>query len=138
MELRLAGAPPWIVTLERLIETEDIGEIEPGISGLTDEQPEVDEGEDDISDVGGRAHSPMVEHQASHYAIAIECQVAARFRELAASDVASFRQTRLRELERRKDEEIRMLMEPRLAEPNLVHDSITKRQLRQCWSSSLR
>jgi hypothetical protein len=28
-----------------------------------------------------------------------------------------------------------MLMEPRLAQANLVHDTVSKRQLRQCLSS---
>src|SRR4029079_11402426 len=35
-------------------------------------------------------------------------------------------------------EEVRMLMKPRFAEANLVHDAFSKRQLRQCQSSSSR
>jgi hypothetical protein len=51
--LRLASAPPRIVALERLIEAEHIREVEARVGGLADEEPEVDEGENDISEIGG-------------------------------------------------------------------------------------
>jgi hypothetical protein len=52
-KLRLAGAPPRIVAPECLIEAEHIREVEARVRGLADEEPEVDEGENDISEIGG-------------------------------------------------------------------------------------
>jgi hypothetical protein len=77
----------------------------------------------------------MVEHQACHDAITHEREIPARFRKLTTRDVASLGQPRLRELEGGENEKVRVLVEPRLAQANLVHDAFSKRQLRQCYSS---
>src|SRR5688500_7440634 len=83
----LRGTTPRIVALERVVESEDIREIETGVGGLADEEPQVHEGEHDISDVGRRAYAPVLEHQTRHDAIALEREVAARFGELAPGDM---------------------------------------------------
>jgi len=130
--LRLTGAPPRIVALERLIEAEHIRKVEARVGGLADEEPEIDQREHDVAEIGGGPHAPVVEHETRHHSVPIEREVAARFRQLATRDVPTLRKTRLRELEGRKNEQVRVLMEPRLAQANLVHDTVSKRQLRQC------
>jgi hypothetical protein len=98
----LTGALPRIVALERLVEAKDVRKIEARIGGLADEQPEVDQREDNITNVGGGADSPMIEDEAGHHTISIEREIATRFGQLAARDVSTFGQARLRIFQRRQ------------------------------------
>ena len=90
--LGLTGASPRVIALERLIESEYVREVEPRIVGLADKQPEVDEREYHVSDIGRRAYAPVVEYETRHHAEPVEGKVATRFRQLAAGDVSAFRQ----------------------------------------------
>ena len=74
----------FLCKLEGLVEAEHIREIEARIGRLTDQKAEVDEGEDDVANVGGGAHAPVIEDQSRHDAVAIQSQVAARLRKLSA------------------------------------------------------
>ena len=99
LELGLAGAPPGIVAVERLVEAEHIGEIETRVGRLANEEPEIDQREHYITDVRSRAHTPVIQHEASHHTKAVDCEVTTRLRQLAPSDVPPLGQARLRELE---------------------------------------
>ena len=71
----------------------------------------------------------MLEDEARHDAESLEGQVAARERELAAGDVAPFVESLLAVLEGGEHEQIRALVEPRLSQPDPIHDAVPKRQL---------
>ena len=62
-----------------------------------------------------RPNAPVLENQARHHAEPVEREVAAGQRELAAGDVATFVEALLAILEGREHEQIRALVEPRLA-----------------------
>jgi hypothetical protein len=70
----------------------------------------------------------MLEDDPRHDAEALEGQVAAGQGELAAIDVPAFFEALLAELEGGEHEEVRALVESRLAEPNSIHNPVSKRQ----------
>jgi hypothetical protein len=72
----------------------------------------------------------VLEDQPGHNAEALQRQIAAGQGQLAAVDVPPLVESLLAELERGEHEEVRALVESRLAEPNSVHDPVSKRQFR--------
>ena len=120
---------PRVLPLERLIEVEDLDEFVTRVRGLAHQQTEVYEREYDITDVGAGANAPVLEDDARHHAKALEGQIAAGEGQLPAADVAAFFHALLAKLQGGEHEELRALVEPRLAEPDAVHDSVPKRQL---------
>jgi hypothetical protein len=119
---------PWVFAIECLVEVVHVGEFLARIGRLAHEESEVDQREHDVTNVGGALHSPALEDEARHDAEALAREVAARQRELAAGDVASLGQPLLAELERGQDEEIGALVVSRLAQPDPVHDPVSKCQ----------
>src|SRR5690606_31020144 len=55
---------PGILALERLVEVKDVREVVARILWLTDEQAKIDQGKDNVSNVTGATHTPMIEHHA--------------------------------------------------------------------------
>src|SRR4051794_15257391 len=72
---------PRVVARKGLIEVEDAGELVAGIGGLAHQQLEVHEREDNIADVRGGAHAPVLEDEAGHHAEALQGEVPAGERE---------------------------------------------------------
>src|SRR6185437_1629732 len=122
---------PGVLPVEGLVEIEDVAELIARIRWLADEQAEVHEREDDVAQIRGGDHTPVLEHKPGHHAKTLDGQVAARFGELTAGDVTALRQPGLAELQGGEHEEIRSFIEARLASPNAVHDPIAETQLRQ-------
>jgi hypothetical protein len=120
-----------MVLLERLLELEDVDEVVARVGGQADEKTEVDEREDDIAQIGRRADAPMVEYDARHHTVALESEVATSFGKLATRDVTALGKPELGKLERRKNEQIRALVKPRIARAYALHDAFSKSQLRQ-------
>src|SRR5215211_3495835 len=121
---------PRVVALERLLELEHADELVARVAREADEKAEVDEGEDDVAEVGGAAHAPVLEHDAREDAEPLQGEVAARAGELGPADVAALREAVLRELERRQHEQVRLLVEAPLPQPNPIHHAVAKRELR--------
>lgn len=63
---------PGIIAVERLLEIEDAHEILLGVVRLLHQQPDIDEGEDDLAEVGRVADTPVREHLARDDAVALE------------------------------------------------------------------
>src|SRR5262249_45983780 len=103
MALRALRGVPGIVLLERLVEIEHREKIVAAVRRLADEQIQFDEREDDVADIRRRVNTPVSQDLPGQHAVAIQREIAARHRELAARDVAPLRQPRLAELERRED-----------------------------------
>src|SRR5687767_2554444 len=101
---RVVCPAPRILTLEGPIEVEDVGEIVARVGRLAEEESEIDEGEHDIADVGGAAHTPVVQDDPRGQAEALEGEVAAGFGQLTPADVPPFRESGLRVLERLEHE----------------------------------
>src|SRR4051794_22289433 len=80
---------PGVIAPERLVEIEDVLEVLARVVGLTQQQAELDEREDDVSNVTGSANAPLLEDEARHDAEALEGEVAAGGRELLSGDVAT-------------------------------------------------
>src|SRR5579884_2121224 len=119
---------PRILALECSIEIKHLDELVARVRGLAHQQTQIDECEHDISNVGRAAHAPVLEDEARHDAKAVEREVAAGQGELAPRDVPPFIEALLTEFEGGEHEEIRALVEPRLPEPDAVHDAVSKRQ----------
>src|SRR6185369_15378527 len=83
----------------------------------------------DIPDVGAVANAPVLQHHAGHDPEPIERQVTAGEGELPAGDVAAFVEALLAVFEGGEHKEICALVEPRLSQPDAVHDPVPKRQL---------
>ena len=81
-----------------------------------------------FAEVGRRGDAPVLEHHAREHAVALQREIAARLGELAAGDVAALGEAGLAEFEGGEDEQVRGLVETRLAQPDAVHYAITKRQ----------
>ncbi len=121
---------PRIFALECLIEIEDFHELVARVGGLAHEQSQIHEREHDVADVTAAAYAPVLEHEARHHAEALEGQVAARERELPSRDVPALVEPLLAVFEGGEHEQIRALVEPRLTQPDAVHDPVPKGQLR--------
>ncbi len=126
----LERAAPGILALECLIEIKHVDELAPGVGGLAHEQTEIDEGEHDGADVATGPHSPVLEHWARHDPEPIEGHIPASQRELSPRDMTALIEPLLAILEGGEYEQIRALVEPRLVQPNTVHDAISKCQFR--------
>src|SRR5919108_4557774 len=123
-----------MMLLEGLLELEDVDEVVARVGGQADEKTEVDECEDNIAQIGRRAHTPMVEHDARQDPVALEGEVATRFSELATGNVPTLGKPELGKLERREHEQIRALVKSRIARAYAFHDAISKCQL--CHSAT--
>src|SRR5690606_35151739 len=114
-------AVPGIVSLESRAEVEYVREIIACVRRLADEQAELHEGEHDVTDVRTRSEPPVLQHEPGHHSIAGECEIPARFSELAPGDVPSPHELRLAVFQRLQHEKIGTLLEPLLPEANTVH-----------------
>src|SRR6185437_4341461 len=123
-------AAPGIFALERAIEIEHVNELVSGVGRLTHEQTQINQREYHIADVRAAPDAPMLEHHASHHAEPLQRQVAAGERQLEACDVPAFVEALLAILERRQGKQIGALVEPRLAQPDPIHDPVSKCQFR--------
>jgi hypothetical protein len=126
-----------MMLLEFLVEPEDVDEIIASVGRQADEQAELDQCEDNVTELGRRSNTPMVEDDGRHHAIALEREVAARLDELAAGDMPPLGEAKLGELERREHEQVRALVKARLPRPNAFHDSLSKCQLRHVTTPRL-
>src|ERR1035437_7773818 len=126
---------PGVVAVERVPEVEDVREILSRVGRLAQQQAEVDEREDDVSELRGRGDAPVLEHHPREHSVTLQRQAAARLGQFAARDVTALGEARLAELERGQHEQIRVLVETRLAQPDAVHDTVSKRQFRHVHSS---
>src|SRR5260221_3853695 len=116
---------PRIVALERLIEVEDFAELVPRVRRLAHQQLEIHEREDDVAEVCGRVHAPVIKDEARHDAEAVQRQIATRQGKLAPTDVATLRQALLAKFQGAEDKEICALVESRLAPAESVHHDIS-------------
>src|SRR5687767_2052924 len=112
---------PWVRSLERFVEVEHISEIVPRVTGLAHQQTSVDEGKHDVSQMRGRADSPMIQHQAGEDAKSFQREFAYGMRQFATVDVASLGHPRLKEFKRRQHEQERAFIEPRFPQADLLH-----------------
>jgi hypothetical protein len=133
---KLCGAVPRIVAFENVVKLEHIDEVVTAIGGLTNQQAEIDQSEHNVADVGGATDSPMIQDVSGEHTVTIERQITTRTRELASCNVPTLGEPGLAELQRGKNKQVRGLLETSLAQPDLVHDSIPKRQFRQLLSPS--
>lgn len=122
--------------LERAVKVEDVIEFFPAIVRLADQKSKLDKSKNDIANIVCAANPPVLENHSGHYAIAVERQIAAGSGELATGDVAPLGQARLREFERRKHEQISLLLKARLPGADSIHNAISKRQQRHSPASS--
>jgi uncharacterized Ntn-hydrolase superfamily protein len=76
----------------------------------------------------------MLEHQACRHAEAIERKVAHSARQFPPVDVTAFGHPRLLELKRGEHKQISALVKTGLTQPDLIPDTLSKRQLGQCRS----
>jgi hypothetical protein len=132
------GDAPGILALEGAVEIVDVDEIFAAVVGLAEEQAEIDESKHDTADVGGGADAPMIEDESGENTEAEESEVTARLGELASGDVAALGEPGLAILEGGEHEEVCTLLEARLAQADLIHDPISKRQLRHFHSTATR
>ena len=72
----------------------------------------------------------MLEHLPRQDAVAVERQIPTGDSQLASANVATLGEPRLAVLERRQHEQVSVLVEPPLPQPDLLHDPISERQLR--------
>src|SRR6185312_14538773 len=119
---------PRIFSFERLVEVEHAGELIARVGWLADEQSFVDEVEDNLTDVGGRANTPVFEHETGHHAEVLEGEITTGHGELASRDVPALIEPRLAILERGEHEQVRVLPVARIAGPEAVHDAVLKAQ----------
>ena len=129
------GCAPGVRTIEGGVEIEDPLEIPSAIRRLAHEQAELNHGEDNVPDVFGTAHAPVLQHEACRHPEALQGEVPYSGREFATIDMAALRETRLVKLERRQDKEVGVLVKPGLAGPDLIPDSLPKRNLGHVVSS---
>src|ERR1035437_4132448 len=109
---------PGVVAVERVPEVEDVREILSRVGRLAQQQAEVDEREDDVSELRGRGDAPVLEHHPREHSVTLQRQAAARLGQFAARDVTALGEARLAELEGGQHEQIRVLVETRLAPPD--------------------
>src|SRR6478672_5931873 len=128
---------PRIFLLERGGELEDSKEIVPRILRLADQETHFHQGEHDVTDVDRLADTPVIEHESGHHAEALQGELATGMRELRPRDVASLDETGLAMLQGSEHEQIRALVETRLAQLDLLHDSVAERQLGHCPAPSV-
>src|SRR4051812_41698487 len=121
---------PGVLARERLIKVEDVGKFFPRIRGLTHEQPQIDQREHDVAQICAGADPPMLQYEPSHDAELVQREVPARQRKLPPTDVPPLLEPLLAKLESAQHEQIRTFIEPRLAQPNAVHDPVAKREFR--------
>jgi hypothetical protein len=76
----------------------------------------------------------VLEDETRHHAVALEREVAARRGQLPPGDVPALGEPSLAELQGGEHEQVRVLAEPLLAQPDAIHDPVAKRQLRQLVS----
>ena len=94
---------------------------------------EVDESEDDVANIGGGRDPPVLQHDLRHQAVSLESEIAACVSKLGSGNVTADFELRLTYLERGKDEQVSLFVEPRLADANPVHDAFAKCQLCHCY-----
>src|SRR5262245_15075606 len=133
-------ARPGIFPFECLVEIKHVGELLSRVRGLAHKQTQLNQREDDVTDVGAGPDSPVFQHDSRHDAKPIQSQIAARERELLARDVAAFVEALLAILEGCQDKQVCAFVEPRLSKPYAVHDSVAKCQFGHCsprcvWSA---
>src|SRR5690606_16924142 len=92
-------------------------------------QAKIDQGKDNVSNVTGATHTPMIEHHARCEAETLQREFAACMREFGTGDMATFGQVRLAELERSEHKQVCTLVEPLLTQADLIHDAFTECQL---------
>jgi hypothetical protein len=119
-----------MVLLEFLVELEDVDEIIASVGRQANEQAEVDECEDNVTELASRSNAPMLEDDGRHHTVALEREVTACLGELATGDVPPLGEAQLRELERCEHEQVCALVKARVARPNAFHDALSKCQLR--------
>src|SRR4029079_11875858 len=129
VELRLQRAVPGVVALECPVEVEDVDELVAGVLWLAEEKSQIDETEHDVTDIGRRRNSPVLENDLGHHAVPLEGERTAGVGELDPGDVTPHREMGLTHLEGCQHEQIRLLVKARLADANPVHDTFAKCQL---------
>jgi hypothetical protein len=96
---------------------------------LTDEQPQVYQCKNDITDVAGAFDAPVLQHDFGGYAKALQREFATCVRELRTSNVPAFGEARLAMLKRGEHEQVRALVKARFPSSYLLHDAVAKSQL---------
>ncbi len=117
---------PRIVAFERLIEVEDFAEFVSCVRRLAHQQLEIHEREDDVAEVRGGVHTPVIQHETRHDAEAVERQIAAGQRELTPADVTPLRQALLAKFQGAENEQIGALVESLLAQSDSMLGAQTK------------
>src|SRR5690606_4469130 len=105
---------PGILAVEGLLKVEDMEEIVPGIGWLADQQPQIHQGKNEITDVCALVQAPVLQDQLGHYAVAREGEITAGLGKFAPGNAASLHQVGLTVLQGLEHEQVCTLVEPLL------------------------